>query len=493
MGKTRREVDSLGEVRVPSEAYYGAQTIRAIDNFSISGISIGSISQLIQALATVKKAAVLANFRLGDVSADKATAIAAACDDVVAGELSAEFPIDVFQGGAGTSTNMNINEVIVNRALERMGLPRGRYDIIHPNDDVNLSQSTNDVYPTAIRLAILLAHRSLDQELRQLADQLDRKGKEFASIVKLGRTQLQDTVPMTLGQEFAAFAATMREDVVRLEELVSLFREVNLGGTAIGTGLNTKPSYAGIVVEELSRLAGLPFIPADDLIEACWDTGSFVLFSGMLKRTATKLSKISNDLRLLSSRPRGGLAEINLPALQPGSSIMPGKVNPVIPEVVNQVAFHVIGADLTITLAAEAGQLQLNVMEPVIAYSMLQSITLLTNATRAFREKCIVGITANPERCREHLEASTAIVTALTPLIGYESASNVVKLTLQSGRHIWDVLQSELDLAPDLFNQLRDPSTLTNPWKAQELTVGGGQLKLRRQNRVLWPRRTCRT
>lgn len=465
MRKTRREVDSLGEVEVPSEAYCGAQIARAISNFAISGIPIGHLSQLIDALAIVKKASVQANA----ISADKTSAIAAVCDDVTAGKLITEFPIDIFQGGAGTSTNMNINEVIAERALERLGFSRGRCDVVHPNDDVNLSQSTNDVYPTAIRLAILLAHRSLDQELHELADELDRKGVEFASIVKLGRTQLQDAVPMTLGHEFAAFAVTMREDVLRLEELASLFREVNLGGTAIGTGINTKPGYTGIVVEELSRLTGLRFVTATNLIEACWDTGSFVLFSGMLKRTATKLSKISNDLRLLSSGPRGGLDEINLPPLQPGSSIMPGKVNPVIPEVVNQVAFHVVGADLTITLAAEAGQLQLNVMEPVIAYSMLQSISLLTNAARVLREKCIVGITANAERCREHLEASTAVVTALTPLIGYERASSVAKTTLKSGRNVWDVLQAELHLAPEFLSELRDPSTLTKPWKAQTL------------------------
>lgn len=478
MNKTRREIDSLGEVEVPSGAYYGAQTVRAIKNFAISGIPISHFSDLIHALATVKKAAVLANARLGDISASKAGAIAAACDDIIAGELTAEFPIDVFQGGAGTSTNMNINEVIANRAIERMGFPRGRYDVVHPNDEVNLSQSTNDVYPTAIRLAILLAHRCLDQELRRLADELGRKGSEFASVIKLGRTQLQDAVPMTLGQEFAAFAATIRSDVARMEELVSHFREVNLGGTAIGTGINTKPDYARIVLEELSRLTQLRFLAADNLIEASWDTGSFVLFSGMLKRTATKLSKIANDLRLLSSGPRGGLAEINLPALQPGSSIMPGKVNPVVPEVVNQVAFQVIGADLTITLAAEAGQLQLNVMEPVIAYSMLQSISLLTNAARVLREKCVVGITANVKRCREHLEASTAVVTALTPVIGYERAADVAKATLRSGQKVWDVLQSELHLAPELLNQLRDPSILTRPWKAQELDISGGSSEI---------------
>lgn len=346
MGKTRREVDSLGEVEVPSEAYYGSQTVRAIRNFSISGIPLSHLPQFIHALAIVKKAALQANARLGDIPSSKATAIAAACDDIIAGDLDAEFPIDVFQGGAGTSTNMNINEVIANRALEHLGFPRGRYDVIHPNDDVNLSQSTNDVYPTAIRLSILLGRRSLDRELRQLADELQRKGSEFASVVKLGRTQLQDAVPMTLGQEFGAFATTIREDLVRLEELASLFREVNVGGTAIGTGINTKADYAGFVVEELSRLTQLPFVAASNLIEACWDAGAFVLFSGMLKRTATKLSKISSDLSLLSSGPRGSLAEINLPAVQPGFSITPSKVNPVIPEVVkSRLSSHRRGSD----------------------------------------------------------------------------------------------------------------------------------------------------
>ncbi|MGY3611019.1 MULTISPECIES: aspartate ammonia-lyase [unclassified Bradyrhizobium] len=473
MSDTRTEIDSLGEVEVPMEAYYGAQTIRAIENFPISGTPISHFPQLVRALATVKKAAVLANVRLGDISTDKADAIAAASDEIAAGALMDQFPIDVFQGGAGTSTNMNLNEVIANRALEHLGFARGRYDIIHPNDHVNLSQSTNDVYPSAIRLAILLAHRSLDQELRLLADDLERKGAEFSNVVKLGRTQLQDAVPMTLGQEFTAFAVTVREDVVRLEELVALFREVNLGGTAIGTGINTKPDYARIAVEELSKLTQIRFVVANNLIEACWDTGSFVLFSGMLKRTATKLSKISNDLRLLSSGPRGGFAEINLPALQPGSSIMPGKVNPVIPEVVNQIAFQVIGADLTITLAAEAGQLQLNVMEPVIAYNMLNSISLLTNAARTLRQKCIVGVTANVERCREHLAASTAVVTALTPLIGYERASDVAKAVLKSGQKVWEVIQSELQLAPELLNNLRDPSVLTRPIKVHTLELSG--------------------
>jgi aspartate ammonia-lyase len=459
----RIEQDSLGAVEVPSSAYYGAQTARAIGNFPISGISVGHFPAFVRALALVKKAAVRANARLGDLPPEKARAIEAACDDVIAGGLANEFPIDVFQGGAGTSTNMNINEVIANRALERLGLARARYDVIHPNDDVNLAQSTNDVYPTAIRLAILFSHGALRRALEHLAQEFERKGEQFIDVIKLGRTQLQDAVPMTLGQEFDAFAATLREDVARLGELATFFAEVNLGGTAIGTGINTDPKYPTIVVQELANLSGLPLVPASNLIEACWDTGAFVLFSGMLKRTATKLSKICNDLRLLSSGPRGGLNEINLPALQPGSSIMPGKVNPVAPELVNQIAFQVIGADLTVTLAAEAGQLQLNVMEPVIAYNILQSITLLTNGVEMLRTKCVAGITANIERCRHHLEASTALATALTPVIGYERAARLTKEVLASGRTIRAVLQEQEDIHADIIESTADLRALTRP------------------------------
>jgi aspartate ammonia-lyase len=459
----RIEEDSLGTVEVPSTAYYGAQTARAIGNFPISGIPVGHFPVFVRALALVKKAAARANARLGYLPPEKADAIEGACDDVIAGGLLKEFPVDVFQGGAGTSTNMNINEVIANRALERLGLPRARYDVIHPNDDVNLAQSTNDVYPTAIRLAILLSHGPLRLALKKLAQEFVRKGEQLSDVMKLGRTQLQDAVPMTLGQEFDAFAATLGEDVARLGELATFFAEINLGGTAIGTGINTDPEYQTIVVEELASLSGLPLIPASNLIEACWDTGAFVLFSGMLKRTATKLSKICNDLRLLSSGPRGGLNEINLPALQPGSSIMPGKVNPVVPELVNQIAFQVIGADLTITLAAEAGQLQLNVMEPVIAYNILQSLTLLTNGVEMLRTKCVAGITANVEQCRHHLESSTAVATALAPVIGYERAVRLTKEVLASGRTIRAVLAEQSDIHADVIETTRDLRALTRP------------------------------
>ena len=358
---------------------------------------------------------------------------------------------------------MNMNEVIANRGLEIMGLARGRYDALHPNNDVNHAQSTNDVYPTAIRLAILVSHATLQQALERLAAAFETKAEAFAGVIKLGRTQLQDAVPMTLKQEFQAFAVTLREDVARLGEIAAHFREINLGGTAIGTGINTNPDYRAIAVEELCTITGLPLHSSGNLIEACWDAGAYVLFSGMLKRTATKLSKISSDLRLLSSGPRGGINEINLPQLQPGSSIMPGKVNPVAPEVVNQVAFQIIGCDLTVTLAAEAGQLQLNVMEPVIVYNILNALKLLTNAADVLASKCVAGITANPDICRAHLEASTAVATALSPVIGYERAAEIAKHVLASGKTMREVLTDQPDLSPDLIAQTADPFKLIEP------------------------------
>ncbi|WP_245525170.1 aspartate ammonia-lyase [Mesorhizobium sp. M8A.F.Ca.ET.165.01.1.1] len=463
----RIEKDALGPVGIPADAYYGPQTARGIANFPISAIKISHFPNFIKALAYVKMAAARANASLGELDKQKADVICQVCEEIVAGRHLGDFPLDVFQGGAGTSTNMNINEVIANRGLEIMGLPRGRYDQLHPNNDVNFAQSTNDVYPTAIRLAILLSRGALQRALEQLAGVLEAKAQNFSDVIKLGRTQLQDAVPMTLGQEFQAFATTLREDVDRLGEIGAFFHEINLGGTAIGTGINTNPDYQAAAVAELRAISGVPVVSAGNLIEACWDTGAFVLFSGMLKRTATKLSKICNDLRLLSSGPRGGLNEINLPALQPGSSIMPGKVNPVVPEVVNQVAFQIIGYDLTITLASEAGQLQLNVMEPVIAYNILHSLELLTNAVDVLRTKCVVGITANAETCREHLEASTAVATALTPAIGYERAAELAKEVLASGKTICEVLAEQPDLSEDLIAQTADPHLLTRPTRSR--------------------------
>jgi aspartate ammonia-lyase len=470
----RRAHDSLGEIDINADAYYGAQTARALCNFQISGIPIGHYAVFIKALAFVKKAAALANLELGDLDRTKADAIIAACDDIASGRLADQFVLDVFQGGAGTSTNMNVNEVVANLALEHLGLPKGRFDVIHPNNDVNLSQSTNDVYPTAIRLALLLSYQTLSSALAELADAFEAKATEFADILKLGRTQLQDAVPMTLGQEFMAFAVTLREDILRLEEAARLLKEVNLGGTAIGTGITADPRYAALAIRTLADVSSVDVVPASDFIEACWDTGAFVLFSGTIKRTAIKLSKISNDLRLLSSGPRGGFSEINLPPMQPGSSIMPGKVNPVIPEVVNQVAFQVIGADLVVTLAAEAGQLQLNAFEPVIVFNLLQSITLMTNATRTLTEKCVAGITANEERCKQHLEAGTALATALTSLIGYEKAAEMAKEILKGGRTMRELLDDERHaLTADLLVQVLDTKALTRASRVRNPSAKG--------------------
>lgn len=442
-GLMRSETDALGVIDVPFSALYGAQTERALWNFPVSGISIGQFPELIRALAHIKSAAAQVNVRFAGLPAEKAKLIKKVCDEIIAGQHHQHFPVDVFQGGAGTSTNMNMNEVIANRGLELMGLPSGDYAKLHPNDDVNRSQSTNDVYPTALRLALMTAVSGLMQGLLDLAASFEAKGVEFAQVAKLGRTQLQDAVPMTLGAEMRAYGVTIREDVDRLRATVGLLAEVNLGGTAIGTGVAAPSGYRAAVVAELSLRCGLTLKPATDLIEASWDSGVFVHLSGVLKRVATKLSKIANDLRLLSSGPRGGLGEIRLPAVQPGSSIMPGKVNPVIAEMVNQVAYQVIGNDVTVTFAAEAGQLQLNAFEPVMAFNLLQSVNLLRNASDIFRARCVDGIAADVERCRQNLEAGTAPIAELVPEIGYDRASALAKEMLARGE-TWPELNARL-------------------------------------------------
>jgi aspartate ammonia-lyase len=457
----RLEHDLLGERKVPAEALYGIQTLRAVENFPITGVTLKEFPTLIAALAAVKEAAALANHELGLLDSDTADAIVTAAREVREGRHNGHFVIDMMQGGAGTSTNMNINEVIANRALELIGGERGDYGRIHPNEQVNLSQSTNDVYPTAVKLALHSSITELQQEMGAVAGAFLTKGEEFAPFLKMGRTQLQDAVPMTLGQEFTAFAHTILEDVDRLGEAQALIREINMGATAIGTGINTPPGYAASVREHLSAITGIPLITAPDLVEATADTGVFVQLSGVLKRCAVKLSKICNDLRLLSSGPRAGLGEINLPAVQPGSSIMPGKVNPVIPEVVNQVCFDVIGGDVTVTMAAEAGQLQLNVFEPVIAFRLLRSMSSMTNACRVLRERCVLGITANPQRMREFVERSVGIVTALVPVIGYDRASEIAREALASGRGVYDlVLERGLMTREDLDRAL-NPEQMT--------------------------------
>jgi len=460
---TRLEHDSLGEMAIPAAAYFGIQTQRALDNFHISGIGINHYPNLIRAFGMVKKACASANKKLGYLEPEKYKAIAKACDELVDGKLHEWFTIDVFQGGAGTSTNMNVNEVIANRGLELMGFHKGEYAHLHPNDDVNLSQSTNDVYPSAVRLGVILSHAELMKALDGLAYEFRQRGVEFADVIKLGRTQLQDAVPMTLGQEFEAFAINIKEDVARSDEIVKLFREINLGGTAVGTGINTEPEYSNLAIDELARISGVEMVRAANLIEASWDMGAFVLYSGMLKRIAVKLSKIANDLRLLSSGPRGGLNEIALPPMQPGSSIMPGKVNPVIPEVVNQVCFQVIGNDMAVTMAAEAGQLQLNVMEPVIVYNVLSSMQLLVRAARTLAEKCVSGIQANVEQAKRHVEASVGIVTALNPYIGYEKSAAVAKEALKTGRTVRELVIEKGWLTEAQLDDILDVAKLTAP------------------------------
>ena len=462
-GATRTERDLLGDREVPIDALYGIQTLRAVENFPMTGIRLGHFPHLVRSLAMVKQAAARANLELGLLDFEVASAIDRACAEIIDGHWHGHFVVDIVQGGAGTSTNMNANEVIANRALELLGRQRGEYRHCHPNNDVNLSQSTNDAYPTAVRVAVVLELTDLLAALRQLESDLQSKAAEFADVLKMGRTQLQDAVPMTLGQEFDAFAVTTAEDIARLEETVRLFHEVNLGGTAIGTGINADPRYPQLAVGKLAEITGLDLALAPNLVEATPDTGAFVMFSGVLKRVAVKLSKMCNDLRLLSSGPRCGLNEINLPAVQPGSSIMPGKVNPVIPEVVNQVAFQVIGNDLTITLAAEAGQLQLNVMEPIISFAIFESLDMLTAAVRTLSERCIRGITANAERCRAMVENSIGLVTAVVPAVGYELASEVAKEALVSGRPVRDILLAREVLTSEELDRILSPEAMTAP------------------------------
>jgi aspartate ammonia-lyase len=461
--KTRKEHDLIGEKEVPAERYYGIQTMRAIENFNITGILISHYPLFISALAAIKKAAALANQDLELLDEERAGAIVRACDEIMEGKLIGEFVVDVIQGGAGTSTNMNANEVIANRALELLGHAKGRYDLVHPLNHVNMSQSTNDVYPTALRLALSKKLDILVEEMDGLRYALVGKGREFADVIKMGRTQLQDAVPMTLGQEFDAYAIMVGEDIQRLKEAQSLIRETNMGATAIGTGLNAHPDYATLVTAKLCEISGVPLVQSQNLVEATQDTGAYVQLSGVLKRVAVKLSKICNDLRLLSSGPRAGLGEINLPRMAPGSSIMPGKVNPIIPEVVNQVAYEVIGNDITVTLAAEAGQLELNVMEPIIAYNLFTSMDMLGRACSTLTERCIKGITANRERCREMVENSIGLVTALNPLLGYEKCTEIANEALQSNRSVYQIVLDKGYLSKEELDEVLSPENMTRP------------------------------
>lgn len=459
----RTENDLLGDLNVPVNAYYGVQTQRAIENFHISGVKLNEFPEFIKGLAYVKWAATETNFTLGLLDEKLKNVIVQAAKEVIEGKFNDQFPIDMIQGGAGTSTNMNINEVIANRALEILGHQKGEYQYCSPNDHVNLSQSTNDAYPTSIKLATINSNIQLIEHLKKLIQSFRRKGVEFKHVLKMGRTQLQDAVPMTMGQEFEAYAATLEEEIERLNQNSALFFEINMGATAIGTGLNAAPGYARLCAENLAKITGHPFVSAPNLIEATPDTGSYVIYSSALKRMAIKISKICNDLRLLSSGPRCGLNEINLPPMQPGSSIMPGKVNPVIPEVMNQVCFRVIGNDLTVTMAAEAGQLQLNVMEPVLTYCIMESMKLLENGMDTLATKCIDGITANEAHCKDMVLHSIGIVTALNPYIGYKNSTKIAKEALETGKSVYNLVLEHNLLSKEALDDILNPENMLAP------------------------------
>jgi aspartate ammonia-lyase len=464
MSDFRTEHDFLGEKEIPNRFYYGVQTLRAKENFNITGIPIGSEPLFIKAFGYVKKAAAMANRDLGALEPKKAEAILHACDRLIAGEFADQFISDLIQGGAGTSTNMNANEVIANLGLEYLGHPKGAYEHLHPNNHVNLSQSTNDAYPSAFRIALYYKMEHFIKTLEGLEKAFAAKGEEFKNVLKMGRTQLQDAVPMTLGQEFRSYATTIGEDVRRLKDAQSLVLEINMGATAIGTRVNAPEGYPEICVSYLAKEVGIALTLSPDLIEATVDTGAYVQIMGTLKRTAVKLSKICNDLRLLSSGPRTGFNEINLPARQPGSSIMPGKVNPVIPEVVNQTCFYVIGQDLTVTMAAEAGQLQLNVMEPVIAFAMFTSLDYLSNAIDTLVDKCINGITANVDHCYNMVMNSIGIVTQLNPILGYEESASIAGEALKMNKSVHQIAVIERKvITQEKWDEIYSIDNLINP------------------------------
>jgi aspartate ammonia-lyase len=458
--KYRVESDLLGELKVPADALYGVQTQRGINNYHISRKKMSWYPDFIIAIAYVKLAAVETNHTLGVINDEIAGAISQACRELINGQHHDNFPIDMMQGGAGTSVNMNANEVIANRALEIMGYEKGDYQHCYPNDHCNCGQSTNDVYPTAIRLALIRMNKSLIAALTGLISALRYKGDEFADCIKMGRTQLQDAVPMTSGQEFNAYANNLEEEILNLERNVKLLHEINMGGTAIGTGLNAVPGFAKLCAANLAKHTGEAFVSATDLVEATPDTGAYVSFSSALKRLAVKLSKICNDLRLMASGPRCGLNEINLPPKAPGSSIMPGKVNPVIPEVVNQVCFKVIGNDTCVSFAAEAGQLQLNVMEPVITECLFESLIWLKNAIETLTEECVLGITVNKERCLEMVKNSIGIVTALNPYIGYKTSTKVAKEALETNRSVYDIVLEKGLMTQEKLDEALDPKNM---------------------------------
>lgn len=459
----RLETDLLGELQVPANAYYGVQTQRAVNNFKISNHKLSDYKEFIRALGIVKLGAAKANFKLGLLSEDIYKAIEFGSNELIQGNYFDEFPVDMIQGGAGTSVNMNANEVIANLGLEFLGKAKGDYTFCSPNDHVNLSQSTNDAYPTALKLALFDMNKQLVFALEKLFFAFDKKAGEFHHLIKMGRTQLQDAVPMTLGQEFEAFAITLKKEIIALRRVSLSFLETNMGATAIGTGLNAAPGYAELCTKEIAELLNEPVVLAENLVEATSDTSAFVEYSGALKKLSIKLSKICNDLRLLASGPRAGLFEINLPPKQPGSSIMPGKVNPVIPEVVNQVCFKVIGNDLTVAFAAEAGQLQLNVMEPIIGFSIMESIQYLTNAMDTLRKECIDDITANADHLKNEVQNSIGIVTALNPHIGYKASTKIAKQALETGEGVYQLVLDQNLLSKEQLDEILDPKNMVGP------------------------------
>lgn len=461
----RLEHDFLGEMRIPSDTYYGIQTYRAVENFPISGVSIASFPELIKALGLVKKASAIANMQFGVLPREIGDAICAACDEIIEGKLHDQFPVDCIQGGAGTSTNMNANEVIANRALEIMGHARGEYQYCSPNDHVNCSQSTNDAYPSAIHLGLYATHLELRRHLEALIAAFARKGDEFARVLKMGRTQLQDAVPMTLGQTFHGFASVLRGEVDNLDHAAQEFLSINMGATAIGTGICAEPGYAERCTAAIREITGWDVTLAEDLVGATSDTVCMVGYSSAMKRIASKMNKICNDLRLLSSGPRCGLGEFNLPARQPGSSIMPGKVNPVIPEVMNQIAFKVIGNELCVTMADEAAQMELNAMEPVMAQCCFESAELLINGFDTLRIRCVDGITANEEKCLQYVRNSIGVVTALNPIIGYKNSTKIAKEALETGRGVYELVLEHGILNRDELDEVLRPENMIHPVK----------------------------
>ena len=459
--KNRMECDSIGTKEVPETAYYGVQTLRAVENFSITGLAMHP--EIINSIAEIKKAAAITNYEVGRLDKKRADAIVMACDELIAGKLHDQIIVDPIQGGAGTSLNMNANEVIANRAIEILGGTKGDYSVVNPNDHVNYGQSTNDVFPSCGRIAALKLMSNAQQQLERLHSAFLNKAEEFNDVIKMGRTQLQDAVPIRLGQEFRAYAAAIKRDIVRFETAKNEMRNLNLGGTAIGTGLNADEKYLQRVVQNIDRITGLGLTQAYDLIDATQNLDGYVAVSGVTKSCAVNLSKISNDLRLMSSGPRTGLGEINLPPKQNGSSIMPGKVNPVIPEVVNQVAFNIIGNDVTVTMAAEAGQLELNAFEPIIFYNLFQSIETITFAVRTLVDNCVTGITANVAHCKGMVENSVGIITAVCPHIGYERAAETAKEAIDTGVSVRELLIRDQLLSGDELDIILDPFTMTEP------------------------------